>query len=605
MSGNSLEHHDRDPSAHSVSDWGDAAMAESLQLAAESLCAFGGFGAAAINVIRNDWIVTIAVAGADRFLDEEGRSIDVGRVLGRSSPVAALRDDILPHADRWGLLYHLPHDRTDVTHFGWRVDRTYDDTEWHPDDLLLAPVHDGNGRLCGLISLDGPIDGHLPAPEKRPLLDRYVAQAARILVTAIEREELAERLRLLDVAREALRQAAGTSSPQEAFAEATPSLVAGFGLATLRASVFSAPTAPPAGPDRDRRADDELIRSLSRLDRESAEEMWRTQSVAVVGRTQVIDEHGNPADHHLVRGYLERAGLESVLFVPMGAGQTCLGSLVFSRAAGAPAWSSEERRVAQDIGRDLGRLIADNDALRREQELVRELRELDTYKRDLMAAISHELKTPIASILSNAELIGGMIGSTDDEDDVRRGAAAMARGARRMSDLVNELLLLARLDEPGRVPATSRIDLVPYVVSGVQQAVESAGRPASAVTTDVPDAPVVVPADPRGVEQITVNLVGNALKYTPTGRTVSVTLRPAEDRVELTVTDEGIGISADDQRLIFTEFFRSADPEARRQPGTGLGLAIVERIVARHGGRVEVASALGRGSTFTVTLPLG
>jgi signal transduction histidine kinase len=575
-------------------------MAESLQLAAESLCAFGGFGAAAINVVRDDRVVTIAVAGADRVLDESGTSIDVGLVLGRSSPAALLRDDILPYADRWGLLYHLPHDRNDVGHFGWRVDRQYDDTEWHPDDLLLAPVHDGNGRMCGLISLDGPTEGRLPAPEQRPLLDRYVAQAARILVTAIEREQLAERLRLLDVAREALRQAAGTSSPEEAFAEATPSLVAGFGLAGLRASVFAAPTETGSA-----ESEDDLLGSLARLDRESAEELWRTQSVAVVGRSQVVDEHGTPEERLLVQRHLDRTGLESVLFVPMGAGQTCLGSLVFSRAAGAPAWSSEERRVAQDIGRDLGRLIADSDALRREQRLVRELRELDTYKRDLMAAISHELKTPIASILSNAELIGGMVGSTDDEDDVRRGAAAMERGARRMSDLVNELLLLARLDEPGRSPATSRIDVTPSVVSGVQQAVESAGRPATQVTTDLPEGPVVVSADPHGIEQVVVNLVGNAVKYTPPGRRVTVSLRRGTENVELAVTDEGIGISPDDQRLIFTEFFRSSDPAARRQPGTGLGLAIVERIVAHHGGRVEVESAAGCGSTFRVILPVG
>ena len=596
MSDQFLGRSHRDPSAHSASNWDDAAMAESLQLAAESLCAFGGFGAAAINVVRDDRIVTIAVAGADRVLDESGRSIDVGHILGRSSPAAVLREDILPYADRWGLLYHLPHDRTDVTHVGWRVDRAYDEDEWHPDDMLLAPVHDGAGRLCGLISLDGPTDGRLPAAEQRPLLDRYVAQAARLLVTAIEREELAERLRLLDVAREALRQAAGTPSPQEAFAEATPSLVAGFGLAGLRASVFAATEEPEESAE----PEDDPLRSLTRLDRASAEEMWRTQSVAVVGRSQVVDEHGSAEDRLPVRRYLDRAGLESVLFVPMGAGQTCLGSLVFSRAVGAPAWSSEECRVAQDIGRDLGRLIADSDALRREQRLVRELRELDTHKRDLMAAISHELKTPIASILSNAELIG----STDDEDDVRRGAAAMERGARRMADLVDELLLLARLDEPGRLLPAARIDVTPYVVSGVQLAVESAGRPSSEVTTVLADGPVVVSADPHGIEQVVVNLVGNALKYTPPGRTVRVSLGRSGEHVELTVADVGIGISPDDPRLIFTEFFRSSDPAARRQPGTGLGLAIVERIVAQHGGRVEVESAMGRGSTFRVALPV-
>ena len=104
------------------------------------------------------------------------------------------------------------------------------------------------------------------------------------------------------------------------------------------------------------------------------------------------------------------------------------------------------------------------------------------------------------------------------------------------------------------------------------------------------------------------NLVGNAVKYSPDGTDVRVTL--SEDptagthgEVVLEVTDQGIGISAADQEHLFEEFFRSEDPEAVRQPGTGLGLAIVKRVVDRHGGRITVRSAPGEGSTFTVRLP--
>ncbi|MFI2708107.1 sensor histidine kinase, partial [Nocardioides sp. CER28] len=151
-----------------------------------------------------------------------------------------------------------------------------------------------------------------------------------------------------------------------------------------------------------------------------------------------------------------------------------------------------------------------------------------------------------------------------------------------------------------------RIDLTPYVVSGVEAVVEAVGRPACGVLTDLPDEPVVVDADPRGIEQIVVNLVGNAVKYTPPdGRPVSVSLRRHDDHAVLVVADQGIGISPEDQSHIFTEFFRSADPAARRQPGTGLGLAIVDRILAHHDGRIEVDSAPGSGSTFRVVLPAG
>lgn len=576
------------PPSRSASSWHDPAMAESLRLAAESLCAFGGFGAVAISVVRDGHIVIIVVAGAERVLDKDGASVDVGAVLGSSAPVGIVEDQLLPRAERWGLLHYLPHDRSVGTEYGWRVDREYDGTEWHPDDMLLAPVRDEAGRLRGLISLDGPVEGRLPGPDRRALLESYVAQAARILVTALDREELSERLRLLDVAREALRQAAGTASPQRALAEAAPSLIAGFGLVDLRATVFEQPARDPS---------DDLLRRMSRIDRESSEELWRTQRVAVVGRSQTVGEHGSEEDRAVVRQYLETMGLESVLLVPMGSGQTCLGSLVFSRAVGAPPWSRPERRVAQDIGRDLGRLIADSEALHREQRLVRELRELDTLKRDLLATVSHELKTPIASILSNAELIG----STDDEDDVRRGVAAMERGARRMSSLVDELLLLARLDQADRPQEGAPLDLGPLVEEVVEL-----HRPTAelrGVELAVTSEPAMTPGDAGELTALVGNLVSNAVKYSEQGDAVHVAVVVRDGEVELTVADQGIGIQARDRARLFEEFRRGSDPEALSRPGTGLGLAIVDRIVRRHGGRVEIESTPGAGSTFRVLLP--
>jgi signal transduction histidine kinase len=564
-------------------------MAESLRLAAESLCAFGGFGAVAISVVRDAHIVTIVVAGAERVLDRTGASVDVGAVLGTSAPLSVLEEHLLPHADRWGLLHYLPHDRVQGPQIAWRVDREYDGTEWHPDDMLLAPVADDTGRLRGLISLDGPVDGRLPGPEQRVLLERYVAQAARILVTALDREELSERLRLLDVAREALRQAAGTASPQQALEEAAPGLIAGFGLVNLRATVFDRSEAEPA---------DELLRRMSRIDRESSEELWRTQAVAVLGRSQVVNEHGSEEDRAIVRQYLESMDLESVLLVPMGAGQTCLGSLVFSRAVGAPPWSVPERRVAQDVGRDLGRLIADTYALQREQRLVQELRELDTLKRDLLATVSHELQTPVASILSNAELIG----STDDEDDVRHAVAAMERGARRMSSLVNELLLLARLDQADRTLEGAVLDLAPIVEEVV--ALHRPTAEARGVDLEVAGERATTVGDAGELTALVGNLVSNAVKYSGSGDTVHVGVAAQDGEVAFTVTDHGIGIHAQDRTRLFEEFRRGTDPEALSRPGTGLGLAIVDRIVRRHGGRVEVESSPGAGSTFRVFLPV-
>jgi signal transduction histidine kinase len=105
------------------------------------------------------------------------------------------------------------------------------------------------------------------------------------------------------------------------------------------------------------------------------------------------------------------------------------------------------------------------------------------------------------------------------------------------------------------------------------------------------------------LDQVVANLVGNAVKYTPDGGSVTVSLSRSGDEVVLQVADTGIGISAEDQEQLFTEFFRSNNPQAVAQPGTGLGLTIVARIVARHGGRLHLTSELGAGSTFRVVLP--
>jgi signal transduction histidine kinase len=126
-----------------------------------------------------------------------------------------------------------------------------------------------------------------------------------------------------------------------------------------------------------------------------------------------------------------------------------------------------------------------------------------------------------------------------------------------------------------------------------------------AVRIDAPDEPVLALGDATELDRVCANLVSNAVKYTPDGGAVTVSLARAEGEVVLTVADEGIGISEADVARLGTEFFRSSNPEAVAQPGTGLGLAIVSRVVARHGGRMSIQSALGEGSTFRVFLPSG
>ena len=123
------------------------------------------------------------------------------------------------------------------------------------------------------------------------------------------------------------------------------------------------------------------------------------------------------------------------------------------------------------------------------------------------------------------------------------------------------------------------------------------------LVVDAPHEPVCALGERPELERVLVNLISNAVKYSPEDAVVSVQLSRVGDRVRFTVTDQGLGISRNDQLRLFDEFFRSSNPDATRRPGTGLGLAIVKRIIDRHAGEISVESKLGEGSTFQVTLP--
>jgi signal transduction histidine kinase len=175
-----------------------------------------------------------------------------------------------------------------------------------------------------------------------------------------------------------------------------------------------------------------------------------------------------------------------------------------------------------------------------------------------------------------------------------------------MVRLVEDLMLLTRVADPGNELATAPVDLVP-IVREVSELTEVAARERDLTLRVRTPAftPVMALGNAVDLDRVVVNLVNNAVKYTQSGGTITITLREADDAgmVELTVADDGIGIAADELPQLVTEFFRSSRAVALGRPGTGLGLAIVDRIVRRHCGRIEVESEVGAGSTFRVLLP--
>ena len=244
---------------------------------------------------------------------------------------------------------------------------------------------------------------------------------------------------------------------------------------------------------------------------------------------------------------------------------------------------------------------------------VTEAHRLARVRRDFVANVSHELKTPIGALqlLAEALLDATEISANDmDPEDeksedlvaARRFAERIHHESARMGRLVNELLELTRLQgaEPLPTPEPVAVDWV------IAEVVDRTRTTASAKSIEVayagPKGAMVYGSDSQVATAVT-NLVENAIAYSGEDTRVMITLRQDEDWVEIDVADQGIGIAPHDVDRIFERFYRADQARSRSTGGTGLGLAIVKHIATNHGGRVDVTSTLGDGSTFTLRLP--
>ena len=228
-------------------------------------------------------------------------------------------------------------------------------------------------------------------------------------------------------------------------------------------------------------------------------------------------------------------------------------------------------------------------------------RQIEDLRRDFVVNASHELKTPVTAI----QTLGDAIAVTLPDDPKRAGSLVKRLNdeSERLARLVNELLDLRRLEVGGpleRVP----VDLAEIARLVVAEQLPRADGRGVTLALDAPDgAPVAgVKAD---LEAVVKNLVSNAIKYNREGGRVEISLRSDGASRVLTVTDTGIGIRQQDLPRIFERFYRVDTARSRATGGTGLGLSIVRHAVDRHGGKVQVASTLGEGTSFTVTLPIG
>lgn len=231
-----------------------------------------------------------------------------------------------------------------------------------------------------------------------------------------------------------------------------------------------------------------------------------------------------------------------------------------------------------------------------------ELRRLETIRQEFVANVSHELKTPLSSIMAYTETL--LAGAIDDHEHREQFLRRIEEQGRRLSDLIHDMLALARIEAPGH-----RLEITPIPLAEIaQECVEDQLPHATAkqitlhLAGNLPSVKVL--AEEEGLRTILNNLIDNAVKYTPEGGRIEVTWGEADGQVRIEVADTGIGIPTSEQPRVFERFYRVDKARSRQLGSTGLGLSIVKHLVGSFRGSVGVESEVGQGSRFWVKLPV-
>jgi two-component system sensor histidine kinase SenX3 len=224
---------------------------------------------------------------------------------------------------------------------------------------------------------------------------------------------------------------------------------------------------------------------------------------------------------------------------------------------------------------------------------------LEATRRDFVANVSHELKTPVGAMALLAEAV---LNASDDEEHVRRFGGKILREATRLGTLVTELIALSRLTGAEKLPELTTVEVDAVVGEALGRATLTLESSGVEIATDGPSG-LLVDGDRTLLVTALSNLLENAVAYSPPGSPVSISRRLFEGHVEIAVTDRGIGIADEHQQRVFERFYRVDKARSRVTGGTGLGLAIVKHVAANHGGEVKLWSRPGTGSTFTLRIP--
>ena len=251
------------------------------------------------------------------------------------------------------------------------------------------------------------------------------------------------------------------------------------------------------------------------------------------------------------------------------------------------------RVKAENVDEELGRLIeAFND-------MVSRLGESFEYITDSSSYIAHELKTPIAIIRGESELQ-----KERDKEEYKRVISVSLEETKRMLKIIEDLLLLTKMNYQPDVLKFERIDLTQFIRIIYEQAKILSSQKKITVNADIPEEAGMVSADELHLRRLFLNLIDNAIKFTPDNGSIGITLKYENQKAIVSIVDTGIGIEEENMPKLFEKFFRIEGKTKDNSPSSGLGLSIAQSIAELHGGEISVTSRAGQGSNFSVSIPL-
>ena len=250
-------------------------------------------------------------------------------------------------------------------------------------------------------------------------------------------------------------------------------------------------------------------------------------------------------------------------------------------------------------------LIRDVTENRRAQEEIlaanQRLKDLNQLKTDFINTVSHELRTPLTSMRWSTESLSQLV--SQDDETVAKLLRILRDDNHRLANMIEELLSFARLDA-GKLQLHTSIINLPHILSAAREEIAPLAQQKNITLSEINTLEeITLLADPEQIHRIAINLLDNAIKYTPQKGHVSITLSSTNQEAIFSISDTGIGISDQDQAHIFNKFYRTDQSDVQKERGTGLGLSIVKGIAEAHNGTVSVKSQIGQGATFQVTLP--